>query len=207
MDTFDLKKIKPEEKFAEIEKFKKRLQESFVAFGELLSDIKRNEVFKFKGHKTFKDFIEKEYNLAASFAMKLIDTFELYSHEHDLDEETMKQIGFDRLNMIKPFVKDKDIVIAESWIEEARTLDTPDLREKIKIEKEKDKKKKKESVKDIFVKQHNEKMCTHLNCNIKELQFKMAVYFHEADMESIRIMIKDKQKYIESTGQLTETNE
>jgi hypothetical protein len=205
MDTFDLKKIKPEEKFAEIEKFKLRLQESFVAFGELLSDIKRNEVFKVKGHKTFKDFIEKEYNLASSFAMKLINTFELYSHEHDLDEETMKQIGFDRLNMIKPFVKDKDIVIAESWIEEAKTLDTPDLREKIKIEKEKDKKK--ESSKDIFVKQHNEKMCSHLNCNVKELQFKMAVYFHEADMDSIRVMIKDKQKYLESTGQWVDSGD
>jgi len=195
MDTFDLKKVSPEDKFAEIEKFKQKLQDSFVSFGELLSDIKRSGVFKVKGYKTFKEFIEKEYNLAGTFASKLIDTYEIYMEEFDMDEESMKEIGFDRLNMIKPMVKDTDIKIAESWIEEAKNLSTPDLREKIK--EEKDKVKKPESFKDIFVKQFLEKMCVFFNCSPKELNYKLAIYFQDADLESVKVMIKEKQKKLD----------
>jgi len=195
MDTFDLKKVTPEEKFLEVEKFKRRLQDDFVAFGELLSDIKRSGAFKVKGYKTFKEFIECEYNLAGSFASKLIDTFEIYVEEFDLDEMSIKEIGFDRLNMIKPLVKDTELSIAESWIEDAKTLSTPELREKIKDEKEKIKAP--ESLKDIFTKQFIERMCVFFNCNVKELNYKLAIYFQDADLPSIRQMIKDKQRNIE----------
>ena len=198
METFDLSKVSPDEKFAEVEKFISKLQENFVAFGELLSHIKRAGVFKARGYKTFKEFIEKEHNLASSFASKLIDTYELYMEELDMDEESMKEIGFDRLNMIKPFVKDTDINIAESWIEEAKNLTTPDLREKIKDEKEKTKKP--ESLKDIFIKQYLEKMCIFFNCSVKELNYKMAIYFQDADLESVRVVIKDKQRKLEEEG-------
>jgi hypothetical protein len=192
MGNNDLNKHTPAEKFDQVEKFKQRLQESFVAFGELLSEIKRAGLYKVKGYKTFKEFIEKEYNLAGSFASKLIDTYELYMEEFDMDEESVKDIGFDRLNMIKPFVKDTDIHVAESWIEEAKVSPTPELREKIKEEKEK--LKKPDSAKDIFIKQHIEKMCVFFNCNVKELNYKMAIYFQDADLESLKIMIKDKQR-------------
>jgi len=195
MDTFDLSKVSPDEKFAEVEKFKRRLQDDFVAFGELLSDIKRSGVFKVKGYKSFKEFIEKEYNLAGSFASKLIDTYEIYVEEFDMDEQSIKEIGFDRLNMIKPLVKDTDITVAESWIEEAKTLSTPELREKIKDEKERVKAP--ESLKDIFTKQFIERMCVFFNCNVKELNYKLAVYFQDADLPSIKQMIKDKQRNIE----------
>jgi len=200
MESFDLGKVTPDEKFAEVEKFIGKLQDNFVAFGELLSHIKRAGVYKVKGYKTFKEFIEKEYNLASSFASKLIDTYELYMEELDLDEESLKEIGFDRLNMIKPFVKDSDISIAESWIEEAKNLSTPDLREKLKDEKEKTKKP--ESFKDIFIKQYLEKMCVFFNCSVKELNYKMAIYFQDADLESVKIMIKEKQKRLEEENQL-----
>jgi len=195
MDDFDLNKVSPEEKFTEIERFINKMQENFVAFGELLSHIKRTNLFKVKGYKNFKEFIEKEYNIASSFAGKLIDTYELYMEELDMDEESMKEIGFDRLNMIKPFVKDTELGIAEGWIEEAKILATPELREKIKDEK--DKNKKPESMKDIFVKQHLEKMCVLFNCSPKEINYKMAIYFHDADLDSVKIMIKEKQRKLE----------
>jgi len=200
METFDLSKVSPDEKFVEVEKFINRLQDSFVAFGELLSHIKRAGVYKVKGYKTFKEFIEKEYNLASSFASKLIDTYELFMEEMDLDEESLKEIGFDRLNMIKPHVKDSEIGIAESWIEDAKELSTPELRDKIKEEKERNKKP--ESMKDIFIKQHLEKMCVFFNCSVKELNYKMAIYFQDADLESIRVMIKEKQKRLEENNEL-----
>ena len=195
MEEFDFNKVTPDEKFTEIGKFIDRMQENFVAFGELLSHIKRTGLFKYKGYKNFKEFIEKEYNLASSFASKLIDSYELYMEELDVDEQSMKEIGFDRLNMIKPFVKDTELGVAEFWIEEAKLLPTPELREKVK--EEKDRHKKPESNKDIFIKQHLEKMCVFFNCNVKELNYKMAVYFQDADLESIKIMIKEKQKKLE----------
>jgi hypothetical protein len=197
MDSFDLNKISPDEKFDEIDKFIKNLQENFVAFGELLSHIKRTSLYKIRGYKNFKEFIEKEYNLASNFAGKLIDTYELYLEELDMDEEDLKQIGFDRLNLIKPFVKDCDVSVAESWIDEAKNLTTPELREKVKEEKQKTKKQ--ASLKDIFIKQHLEKMCVFFNCNPKELNFKMAIYFQDADLESIRVMIKEKQRKLEES--------
>ena len=195
MEDFDLHKVSPEEKFEEIEKFISKMQDNFVSFGELLSHIKRTNLFKVRGYKTFKEFIEKEYNLASAFASKLIDTYELYMEEMGLDDTAMKDIGFDRLNMIKPFVRDSEIGVAEGWIEEAKQLPTPELREKIKEEKERIQKP--ESLKEIFIKQHLEKMCVFFNCNVKELNYKMAIYFQDADLESIKIMIKEKQKRIE----------
>ena len=195
MEDFDLSKVPAEEKFAEVEKFIAKIQDNFIAFGELLSNIKRTEAYKIKGFKTFKEFIEKEYNLAGAFASKLIDTYELYIEEMDLAEFDLKEIGFDRLNLIRPFVKDKDINKAETWIEEARNLNTPDLREKVKEEKEKSKKQ--ESVKDVFIKQYLEKMVSHFGCSLKELNFKLAVYFQDADLASIKQIIKEKTKKLE----------
>jgi len=198
MEVFDFSKISPEEKFEEVGKYISKLQENFVSFGELLSHIKRTGLYKVRGYKNFKEFIEKEYNLASAFAGKLIDTYELYLEELGMDEEDLKKIGFDRLNLIKPFVKDTDVSIAESWIDEAKTLTTPELREKIKDEKEKTKKP--ESIKEVFIKQHIEKMCVFFNCNVKELNFKMAVYFQDADLDSIRVMIKEKQRKLEESN-------
>ena len=132
MDTFDLSKVPPEEKFAEVEKFISKIQDTFISFGELLLNIKRTEAYKLKGYKSFKEFIEKEYNLAGAFAAKLIDNYELFIEELDEDENDLKEIGFDRLNIIKPMVKQTNPNEARSWIEEARNLNTPDLKEKVK---------------------------------------------------------------------------
>ncbi|HOD55419.1 MAG TPA: hypothetical protein PKJ08_12905 [Candidatus Cloacimonadota bacterium] len=190
--------VKPEDKFAAIEKFKNTLQENFISFGELLSEVKRKGTFKVKGYKTFKDFIETEYNITSAFAGKLIDTYELYIEELDVDEFTLNQIGFDRLNMIKSFVKDTELSIAEEWIDEAKEKNTPELRQMIKDEKEKVKKPK--TFKEIFAEQHVDKMRTFFNCSAKELNFKMAIFFHDADLNMIKQDIKDKQRQLEQSG-------
>ena len=41
MEPFDELKDSPESQFEAVEKFKNRLQEDFINFGELLSEIKR----------------------------------------------------------------------------------------------------------------------------------------------------------------------
>ncbi|HPY95758.1 MAG TPA: hypothetical protein PL063_00945 [Candidatus Cloacimonadota bacterium] len=197
---FDINETKqsPEEQFMAIERLKNSLQENFITFGQILSDVKRKGVYKLRGYKNFKEFIEKEYNIASSFATKLIDTYELYIEELDIDESTLNTIGFDRLNMIKSFVKDTEIAIAEDWIEEAKEKSTPELRELIKEEKEKNKKPK--SFKEVFAEQHVEKMRVFFNCSAKELNFKMAIYFQDMDLESVKQDIKDKQRQLEQSG-------
>lgn len=189
----------PDEQFASIARMKDRIQENFITFGDILSQIKRKGTYRVKGYKTFKDFIETEYNIAGSFANKLIEIYELFIQEMDIDEFTLNQIGFDRLNMIKPFVRDAEITIAESWIEEAKEKNTPELRDLIKEHKEKTKKPK--SYKEIFVEQHLERMCTFFNCSAKEINFKMAIYFQDMDLDQVKAEIKEKQKKLEQSGQ------
>ena len=189
----------PEETFAAVERFKNRLQEDFIGFGELLSGLKRKGTYKVKGFKTFKEFIETEYNIAGSFANKLIEIYELFIQEMDIDEFTLNQIGFDRLNMIKSFVKESEISVAEVWIEEAKEKTTPELRQVIKDEKEKTKKPK--TFKEVFTDQFMERMVTFFNCNTKSVMFKMAVYFQDMDLDTVKQDIKDKQKKLEQSGE------
>ena len=99
--TFDMS---PDEKFNAIQNLKDRLEENFVALGELLSEIKRSKLFRFKGYESFRDFVEAEYQLSGTLAGKLAQTFELYIEEMDIDEESVKDIGFERLQLIRPFV-------------------------------------------------------------------------------------------------------
>ncbi|MCL1826966.1 MAG: hypothetical protein FWG20_02895 [Candidatus Cloacimonetes bacterium] len=194
MDDFNLNKATPEEKFELVEKHISQIQETFLAFGEVLSDIKRTEPFKVKGYKTLKEFLEKEYNLSSAFASKLIDTYELYVEEMALDEVDFKNIGYDRLNLIKPLVKNDEMKQARSWIEDAKTINTPDLREMVKEAREK--KEKPLSMKDEFIRQYFEKMAQYLGASGKELNFRLAVYFQDADLESIKTIIKEKIKKI-----------
>jgi len=190
MEKLDLFETPIDDKLIEVGKFINRMQENFIAFGELLSHLKRTNAFKAKNYSSFKEFIEKEFNLSAAFASRLISTYELFMEERGYDDKSIIEIGFDRLNMIRPIVKSCDNVTAEEWIEEARNLSTPDLREKIKDEKEKTKKP--ETIKDIMIKQYREKMTAFLKCNGKELEFLVAVYFQDEDLKQVKSHINEK---------------
>lgn len=197
LENKNMVEMPAEEKFAAVEKFKNTLQENFLNFGELLSNIKQKGTFKVKGYKTFKDFIETEYNISGSFANKMISVYELYVEELDIDEYSLNQIGFERLCMIKPFVQDEELSIAETWIDEAKEKATPELRESIKKEKEKTKKAK--PFKEVFSDQFVEKLCTFFNCPKKSLMFKFAVFFNDYDLNELKQEIKDKQRKLEQS--------
>ena len=190
MKTFDLYEAPLEDKLTELEAFIQKMQETFIAFGELLSNLKRTNAFKAKNYKTFKEFIEKEYNFSASFANRLIDTYEIFMEERGYDDKSIMEIGYERLNMIRPIVKSCDNDTAEEWIEEAKVLSTPELRDKIKEEKEKNKPP--ENIKDTLVKQYRERMTTYLKCNGKDLEFMVAVFFQDEDLNPIKSTISEK---------------
>jgi hypothetical protein len=183
----------PQEKFQALENMKKVLEDNFVTFAQILFEIKRSKAYKHKGYKNFKDFIEQEYNMTNAFASKLLSTYEIFIEELDIDETSVKEIGFDKLAMIKPLVKNSSYEETEEWIQKAENLNTTDLREEIKKERER-KKENQKTEKDILIEQFKETMVTFFNCNFKELMFKMALYFQDQDLESVKERIKLKER-------------
>ena len=188
----------PDEKMEAVANLKKNMEENFVQLGQLLSDIRRTKLFKFKGYKTFKDFVENEFNMSGSFAAKIISNFDLFIRELDVDEHSAKEIGLDKLNMIKPLVKQAEFNEKQDWIKKAQELPTTELRDEIKEIRENNKNKDK-TMKDVFIEQYVERMVTFFNCNRKELNFKLALYFQDENLEEMRTVVKDKQRKFEET--------
>ncbi len=191
----------PDEKIQAVTNLKQNMEENFVQLGQLLSDIRRTKLYKFKGYKTFKEFVENEFNMNGSFATKVISNFDLFIRELDVDEHSAKEIGLDKLNMIKPLVKQAEFNEKEDWIKKAQELPTSELREEIKEIRE-NKKNKDKTMKDVFIEQYIEKMVTFFNCNRRELNFKLALYFQDENLEEMRVVVKDKQRRFEETDQL-----
>lgn len=196
----------PDEKFNAVSNLKNKLEENFVALGQLLSEIKRTKLYRFKGYDNFKDFIEAEYNMSGSMAGKLATTYDLYIEEMDISDTTVKEIGFDRLQMIKPLIQKADWEIRDKWVQLAETMPTNDLRDHIKEMKDKNKNKDKD-LKDVLVEQYMEKMLTWFNCSRKELSFKLALFFQDADLEHVKKVIKERQRIFEAETQSTKENE
>lgn len=185
--------MSPEEKFNAIKNLKGKIEIDFVSLGQLLSELKRTNLHKRKGYKNFKELVESELKFANSFASKLISNYDLFVRKKDLDDGSMHEIGLDRLNIIKPVVQDADRLESDEWIDKAKELTTSELREEVKIVRDKIREKEK-TVKDLFIEQHLERMLSHFNCNRKDLNFKLALYFQEENLFEIQKIIDAKQE-------------
>ncbi len=194
--------MSPDEKFSAVANLKDQLEENFISLGQLLSEIKRSKLFLFKGYEKFKDFVEAEYQLSGSLAGRLVSTFDLFIEEMDIDEGEVKEIGFDRLQMIKPFMQKADWQLRDEWVHKAEEMPTKELREHIKELKKQDKESDLD-LKDVYVDQYMEKMISWFNCSRKELNFKLALYFQDADLDEIKKIVKERQRIFEQT---TNTN-
>jgi len=190
----------PDEKFSAVANLSQALEDNFLTLGQLLSDIKRTKLFKFKGYESFKDFIEAEYKMSGSLAGKLVQTFDLFIEEMDVDESTIKDIGFDRLQMIRPLVQKADWGERDQWVEMAAEMPTKDLRDHIKEFKDKAKQEDTD-LKKVYVDQYMEKMLAWFKCSRADLNFKLALYFQDADPESVKKVVKERQRAFESEVQ------
>lgn len=188
--------MSPEEKFSAVANLKEQMEENFISLGQLLSEIKRSKLYLFKGYETFKEFVEAEYQLAGTVAGKLVATFDLFIEEMDVSEEDIKTIGYDRLQMIRPLVQKADWQEKEEWVHAAQEMPTKDLRDHIKELKKKEKEADTD-LKEVFVDQYMEKMISWLNCSRKELNFKLALYFQDADLDEMKKIIKERQRVFE----------
>ena len=125
------------EKIQAVNNIKNDLENNFVILGQLLSEIKKAKLFRYKGYKNFTEFVENEFNLSGSLAGKVIGAYDVFIKKLDVDETSVKQIGLDKLTMIKPLVLDLDRVESEEWIKKAETVSASELREEIREVKQK----------------------------------------------------------------------
>jgi len=193
-------RLTPEERFKAIGTLKNRLEEDFVALGELLSEMKRMRTFKIKGYKNFKEFIESEYNMSNTLAAKLIAVYDIYIKDMNMDSETVKEIGMDRLSLIKPLIKDSSYEVQEEWVKQAEELTHQDLKEKIKDIRDKERENSK-TLKDVFVEQFLDNMKGYFNCSGKELNYKLALFFQDSDLEKVNDIIRERQRKFEEQVQ------
>jgi len=192
--------MSPDEKFSAIANLKDKLEDNFVALGELLSEIKRSKLYRFKGYESFKDFVEAEYQFSGTLAAKLAGTFDLYIEEMDLDEVSVKEIGFERLQLVKPMVQKADWPQRDEWMQKALETPTNELRSEIKELKKKEKDND-QDLKKVFIDQYMEKMTTWFNCSKSELNFKLALYFQDCDLEEVKKIVKERQRAFEMETQ------
>jgi len=190
----------PDEKFEAIRSLTQKIEEKFIELGNVLSNIRRAKLYRFKGYERFKDFIEAEYAFSSSLANKLVRVYEAFVEELDQDEETLKEVGFDKLCSVLPMMKDADWEAREEWLKQAKELPVADLKQAIKAARTAAKAEEGIDLKQTFVQQYQERMTTWFNCSLKELQFKLALYFQDftdRDMELMKKDIRTKQAQFE----------
>jgi hypothetical protein len=195
-DTTKDLELTTDEKIQVVSDLKKNLEENFIQLGQLLSEMKRSKLFKYKGYPNFKEFVESEFNFSSAFANKIVGNFDLFILELDVDEHSVKQIGLDKLNVIKPLVRNSNFDETEEWIKDATELSTTELKEKVKEIRERQKDKEK-TLKEVFTDQYVERMTVFFNCNRKELDFKLALFFQDSNLDEVKNVMKINERKFE----------
>jgi len=192
----DPTKMNLNEVMAAVQNLRLKLEENFIQLGQLFSLIKREKLYKKKGYDSLKEFAEAEFKIGGTLAGKLSAVYDLYVEDINLDDQALKEIGFDRLNMIKPFVAKQSPQVQDNWLEMAERLPMPELKDHIKQIKDKAKDQNK-GMKDVLIDQYLERMTTYFNCSRKELDYKLALYFQDSDLEEMKKLVKAKERQLE----------
>lgn len=188
----------PDEKFEAIRNLTQKIEEKFIELGNVLSNIRRAKLYRFLGYERFKDFIEAEYAFSASLANKLVRVYESFVEDLDQDEETLKEVGFDKLCSVLPMMKNGTWEEREEWLKKAQELQVQDLKAAIKNARESAKEEQGPDMKAILVEQWKEQMCNMFNCSWSEAQFKLALWFSSGDRSDAAVLSLLKQEVREA---------
>ena len=192
----ELSSMSLEERRVALSAMREKMEEHFVELGQLLSEMKKEQVFRIYGYENFKDFVEDEFNLAGSLVNRLVSNYKYYVGQLNLDEDSLVKIGLDKLNALRPVLKKANPLEQEHWLQEAQTEKSTVLKEKIKDLKEKNKQK---TMKDVFTEQFLERFVTHFSCSRKELMFKLALYFQDCDLRELEKIIREQQNRLKDS--------
>lgn len=191
----------PQDSLEAAGKLHKDIESKFIEMGQVFSHIKATKIFKMKGYESFKDWVEHEHNMSAKMANKLIRLQRLFVEEMDMDEETLKEIGFDRLMMIAPMVEKADWEKRDELVAQAGDLPIPQLAGELKKAKLEAQKDAPQDLKKVLVDQWKERFLAVFNCSWTELQFKLALLFSGTTDEALltlKAQIKDAQRQFET---------
>ena len=169
--------------FEDAQRMCTKLEENFVSLGGLLSVIKSGKLYRFKGYETFKSFVETEYHMTGAKAGKLVKVYDVFIGNMDMPEDDLKRLGYDKVSLIEPIVRDANHKDREEWVGKADMLDIPELRDEIKAFKESSKT---VDIKAIYTEQTLQKIQEWTNTkNKKNLMFAISLYFQDINMEDV----------------------
>ncbi len=167
---------RPQDSLDAVYKLRRDLESKFIEMGQLFAHIKQTKLHRFNGYESFRDYIEQEHNISLSLANKLIRIQSIFVQDMDQDEETLKEIGMDRLIMIAPLMSDAPQEVQEELLQIAAEFPLPELKAELKKRK-KEANAKAPDLKKVLIDQMKEHVCCWLNCSWKEAQFKLALWF------------------------------
>jgi hypothetical protein len=84
----------------------------------------------------------------------------------------------------------------QDWLHKAAEMTTTELREEIREKREADRETGK-TMREILIDQYLERMVSHFNCGRKELNFNLALYFQDMDLDEVATRIKKKRAEFE----------
>ncbi len=187
----------PEEQFEAIGDLQDKLEENFLFLGQLLNNVKQLKYHLFRGYESFKNFVEAEYNMSFAMASRMIRIQRLYVEDMDLDEETLKGIGMDRLLMIAPLMN-KVGWRQDALLQMAEDMPLDELIEELKRMKKEAAELEPPDLKKVLVDQWKQTMMEQFNCPWSEVQFKLALWFSMPEklgtMEEMKSEIKAIQR-------------
>ncbi|ETR73434.1 MAG: hypothetical protein OMM_06929 [Candidatus Magnetoglobus multicellularis str. Araruama] len=115
-----------------VEKNLGKINEIFIEMGEELSDVKERKLYKKYGYNSFKTFIDIEFNMSMNIINKILRVYRTMVCELDFDEESLKEIGFDKLVQVVSVKKMvENLEEFNSLIDYAKSTSLTKLREKI----------------------------------------------------------------------------
>jgi hypothetical protein len=129
-------------------------------------------------------------------AAKVVGVYEMFVIDQDVPEKDVIDMGLDKLNMIRPMCKGASYQEIQDWLHKAAEMTTTELREEIREKREADRETGK-TMREILIDQYLERMVSHFNCGRKELNFNLALYFQDMDLDEVATRIKKKRAEFE----------
>lgn len=175
------------------------LQKDFLEMGKGLFEYKVSKAFNGK-FENFKTAIGEEFSLDTSTANGLIKIYSFFVEDLAIDEETLKEIGFDKLKQFIKLKKYMDFKALNIYIEENKNLPFLELKSEIKIYID-SQKEIKIDMKEEFKKTIYDKLTGFFNCSKKDLDVKLAFLLHDRDLEELdREILGQEEKALKGMG-------
>lgn len=124
-----------QENYNSIVELKQTIGATCFLMGKLLTENKRNGLYKLLGHNTFESFLgTPEISFHRTTAYKHMKIYSEFIEYYKLSQKDLQDIDLDKLYLILPIIDKNNI---QDWLEKARTLSRSDLRIAIQGKKQK----------------------------------------------------------------------